>query len=796
MYRRNKAAAATAPMSGVSDSAAETTETVISASLQKTRPHSSSSPKPLRKSLLSLAQSPLNSLPPPTLKGILKYCSPHLSRLTRLSKTWRHLIMEFARESSKKFKEGVEEAECWSYRAPTVDDIVGCDPLVLHRILWDVYAIRIATAAGGGPTANASQQRGLGNLGGGATNLAAVKEGLSTDTSGINSAINPSNIGGAVILGGNATQTAQPDRLRIISRAGTTNSVMGGPGSQAALSRLIAFQRQLFRAFRISLDTYAEGGWASISTIKDFIRKMRLQFVISHGIAAAPALSLLAEGGLPAAVAAAANREAALAMQARPTALAGMLEGQGGNGEAGSENAVVGTERATGDAGESGSTAAAVISNAPAPVIGNNVASSTATSSTTKAPAMPSTTLSTSTPTATLLTAQDVRPRPPKDSAWFLLNADLCRLASAYGQENLLPTLSDLDPEASAQILTLATSDATRHKRYNCLASLLDMARLLPGALWPCLERGLGSAILAEEDGCPTSSACVLLLLDAACNDAAGPRAWAEAANGGIAWGAVDARERLSSVLSTAHAAITAAVTASSTQFTPGFSLPSQASFILANPSAAPSLGTASTLAMASRIHAPSLSSLPSLTSNTAAILSSPPPGAQQQAQLAGTQTEPPSSLSTTATATASATTSAAVSLQTLLSSTSAVSTLLSTSVMATTKSTLDASDLAASILEKVDEVRKVYNINWHRFPRHAVLTGLASQSPYQVVSAPPGSIGSQAFNVSMASLPIPNFTSFGGAAGFGMDGYRVVAAGEVANGLVNGLMGRKSVVS
>ncbi|KAI8853318.1 hypothetical protein BC829DRAFT_382522 [Chytridium lagenaria] len=724
-------------------------------------------------------------------------CSPQLARLTRLSKGWRKMIVMFSEEESKRFREILEEAECWGHRPPSLaDDVVGCDPIVLHRILWEVYAPRIMTAAGvvagsggsgvlgggGGFLVGLGGQSGLRyqlggafgavvgiNAGGtGGTGMGGMKDGKDMGssilgTSGLNSAV-----GG----GGNGAGAGAGGGLRVISRAATSNSAMGGQSQQAALLRLTAHQRQLFRSFRIALDTYAEGGWASIAPLKDFIRKMRLQYVIPQNASSAPALSMLAEG-VSSAAAAGGGGGQNISLPRRPSGpalvnLSSILESSTTTTTTAGPDAASTTQSAVASLGEplisfktnTNDVAESTSSTAPPlgatstttssipvsttttnpiaaqPSITASTASQSSTSS--KLPAMPSTTTSTSTPTATLLTAQDIRPRPPRDPSWSLLNADLCRLASAHGHDYLLPTLADLDPDATSQLLTLAVSDATRHRRHACLTSLLDAARLVPGALWPCLDRALGSAIEAEEDGCPTSSACVLLLLDAACNDRAGPRFWVDRVSGagvgggGVIWGAIDSRERMSAVVLAAQTAAAAAHTA----------ITSMAAISTPPPAPTPLTTTAR--------KTPSLSSLPSLANLTP----TPSPSTIQDPTLQAL----------------AQTTLAMTSLTSLTSITTTHLTTTATALLETARSVQAASELAASVLEKVDEVRKLYGIPWHRFPKSAAV-------------ASPSWVGlGGAFGASLAAIP-------------GDDSYRVVAAGDVASGLVNGLLGRRSVV-
>ncbi|KAJ3118178.1 hypothetical protein HDU96_003465 [Phlyctochytrium bullatum] len=876
----------------------------------------------------------LEHLPGPILKRVLRHCAPHLARLTRLSKGWRVLILNFADESTKRFREQVEEAECWSHRPPTLaDDVMGCDPIVLQRILWDVYAPRIiaaaATLAGSsgsgtgalGHSIATGTQNGQRTAGGWMGTRGSWMVGGSTFSghpfgSSISAGKDLTGKGdGGVTSGLGSAIPALPaaHTHRTISRAVTSTSAIGaGPqGSQSALSRLTAYQRQLFRSFRIALDTFSEGGWASVAPLKDFIRKTRLHYEIPQSAAsAAPALSLLADGVSSAAAATAAAVASGvlqnLPVARRASGIPGMLDaagqGQASSGDqatAGGGNEVAGGH-ASGTGHQGLNSTGNDIEEASAGGAGAGTgagqnSTATATSSTAgKAPPMPSTTASTSTATATLLTAQDIRPRPPRDTTWFLLNADLCRLASAYGFDWLLPTLADLDPDAAGQVLTLATSDATRHRRHGCLASLLDSARLVPGALWPCLDRGLGSAIQAEEDGCPSSGACVLLLLDAACNDPAGPRTWVESvgkagsAGGGIIWGAVDARERMASILSAAHAATNAAASAAS-----ALSHATAAAAAAASAASATVLslnGGQTPLSLASRNMAPSLSSMPSLAGPLGSQmggLTSPPPGAtasatNAQGELAAANGVPQPNaldkLQQQAAAAASAASAAATAASSATATTTSVTSLLSTALISSTRSTLDASELASSILEKVDEVRKVYGIPWHRFPRNAVmhyLGGGANQNPFSgshlSASGLSGSMNAQSFAIAAAAaaaaaaavgaapttagaalsatstsppnsgplsvpsaagtpypgaasgattpgaafltqqLSNPNFnTSFqslpfaaaaaaaaagGGIGGGGDGGYRVIGANDVASGLVNGLMGRRSVV-
>ncbi|KAJ3218723.1 hypothetical protein HDU67_004243 [Dinochytrium kinnereticum] len=451
-------------------------------------PTTMASPKAPRKAHPSTTQATqllnLDLLPTPILKRILKHSTPHLSRLRRLSKGFRQVVGMVVQEWVKTFREMVEENECWSQRPCFVpEDLGGCDPLVVYRILWDVYAPRIVGAAAG--VVDLGKLRGAEGDGGGVGCVGGGKESLGTSSSGMNT-VNPGGGGG---------------------RAGTTNSAMGSHAVQPGLARLAFYQRQLFRTFRVLLDRYEEGGWASISPLKEFIRKTRLQYTIPGAACSAPALSLLADGA-SAAIGGGVPGVAATMIR-RPSGggvlLSSILETTGGGGD------VPSIEDAENVPGASPS-------NGPTPL----------TTSLPKTPSKPSTTTSTSTATATLLTAQDIRPRPPRDPTWYLLNADLCRLASAYGHPHLLPALPDLDPEATPQLLPLSVSDATRHGRLTCLTSLMDAARFVPGALWRCLERGLGAAVVGEEDGCPVARECVVALMEVACFDRLGPGVWVE----------------------------------------------------------------------------------------------------------------------------------------------------------------------------------------------------------------------------------------------------------------------------
>ncbi|KAJ3318227.1 hypothetical protein HDU76_000889 [Blyttiomyces sp. JEL0837] len=597
----------------------------------------------------------LELLPQAILFRILSEITPNLSTAARLSKDWRSLVDKYLHESAKKFKEQVEEAECWGQPVPQLADhiknhIWTLDPLLLRRILSIVYAPRVRAAFQATISASVSQVAAAHAVGG----------------------MSVSSVSAAVTGGPNSVIGIGPGGLPSVNNAALA-------AASAATSRYLGLQRALFRAYKTTMEVYAvdpkdltdmaiaqssgnpggvgfgwgaeswnsrkpakgPGGWSLVCPLRDFIRRHKLHYMIptsggnnppsalsllaaapnSYGTGASgveaggvestggdagglelgdgagkggrhgglrtdltdldkdgassddgfatPTKSLRPDGGLD-------DTEPGLSMPHR-TSLVGQIRNDMESPEAGlrpdSEKPNLRTisEASVAQQAIGYSTSRPLVpslsssslhslphrrtnsiqtglhapmnlhnkSHAPAHFInnvnfiqGNNTSLEQTshhlmTLKTMALPELPHNHNSSNTTTGHL-TIADIRPRAPKDPNWLSLNADMLRIASVHGHSHNLPAIADLDPDLAPQILALATADATRSRHPTCLLTLLDMARLCPGSLWPALERGLDAAVEADEEGRPTCRGCATVLLEITCNDPLGPARWCE----------------------------------------------------------------------------------------------------------------------------------------------------------------------------------------------------------------------------------------------------------------------------
>ncbi|KAJ3050462.1 hypothetical protein HK097_008596 [Rhizophlyctis rosea] len=163
----------------------------------------------------------------PLLIKIFHLVAPDLQIARNVSYAFRDVTSEYVRGRVKKFREGIEEAECWGGKAPTLADVVFWDPLAVAAVVED--------QVGGGW----KQQQEADKNGGGDQN------GRSED--------------GELSLGGNSGMKKSKSKLQ-------------SPG---------VIQKRLFTALRSALDNFETGAAPSVRPLCDFIKRHGLHYALS-----------------------------------------------------------------------------------------------------------------------------------------------------------------------------------------------------------------------------------------------------------------------------------------------------------------------------------------------------------------------------------------------------------------------------------------------------------------------------------------------------------------------------------
>jgi hypothetical protein len=205
----------------------------------------------------------LETLPQPAINRILTYLAPNYHLLSQISKRFYNLINTHVSQSVKKYKDDLDESEVWGHPPPmTLGDLMTSDPMLVSEILNDVYHPRIRSA------------------------LAAVNNAANAATAATGG-MSVANFGSAFHTGAHTI-------------SGTFQAGSVGAKALAAAAKaqnqLNKLQGQFMRAFRVALDCYAEGGWANVRLLKNFMRSHRLQYLLlsSSPLATASPLNILA----------------------------------------------------------------------------------------------------------------------------------------------------------------------------------------------------------------------------------------------------------------------------------------------------------------------------------------------------------------------------------------------------------------------------------------------------------------------------------------------------------------------
>ncbi|KAJ3028176.1 hypothetical protein HDV00_010609 [Rhizophlyctis rosea] len=227
-----------------------TSKTNTKNSSQKDAPQAIPEPAPI-------PQRHITDIPRPLLCKIFHVVAPDLRTARNVSRTFRDITSEYVRGRVKKFRESIEEAECWGGRAPTLADIIFLDPLAIQAVVED----QVGLARDKQPAAKEKDGTGIGGV-------------LEV---GDDHTVDDSDVGASRSEAGDAG--IEPPRRRKTKQQ-----------SPAAV------QKRLFAALRAALDSFELGAWPAVRPLCEFIRRHGLQYTLSETDASNAALGV---DGLP-----------------------------------------------------------------------------------------------------------------------------------------------------------------------------------------------------------------------------------------------------------------------------------------------------------------------------------------------------------------------------------------------------------------------------------------------------------------------------------------------------------------